>query len=187
MKVGEQIKDRLWFGDDLLQHKVSIGSLANRASRYWDFARRLTSDFKVIVTSTVSSGCALLGLRQCVSPSGAVNWYMIVYYRVEEAKWHIGEGWRTNQGSALVRVTSNKRSSEDFLPGYHRSQVGTRKDKGHSSINQIMTAGDAKLKRHVGIGEWGHRTTEQPMEPPDRTTSRDQRSSLLAARILTHA
>ncbi|KER21294.1 hypothetical protein T265_10353 [Opisthorchis viverrini] len=57
------------------------------------------------------------------------------------------------------------------------SHAGDRKDKGYSSIEQITTAGDAKLKVHVGIGELEHRITEQPMEPPDRTTNRDQRSS----------
>ncbi|KER18981.1 hypothetical protein T265_12069 [Opisthorchis viverrini] len=65
--------------------------------------------------------------------------------------------------------------------------AGTEMDEGHSSINQITAVGNAKLKSDVGIGEWGHRTTEQPRESPDRTTNRDQRSSLLAACISTHA
>ncbi|GAA51483.1 hypothetical protein CLF_106238 [Clonorchis sinensis] len=61
--------------------------------------------------------------------------------------------------------------------------LGMTKDRGHSSIGQSTSAGDVKFKGHVGIGESGHRTTEQRMEPTDLKTDRGRRSAPALERV----
>ncbi|GAA54130.1 glycosylphosphatidylinositol anchor attachment 1 protein [Clonorchis sinensis] len=54
--------------------------------------------------------------------------------------------------------------------------------------NHKPELGSVKNRGHVGIDEPGHRITEQPMEPPDRTTNRDQRSPRARSTYInTHA